>query len=93
MTVSEDIPILPYPIDKTIAYVRVLIDNFQLQATDCWCSVYEYTSDDQFINMSRVYVPPDIYEHWGVDDDYLVNYCLETLGFERKPEVNIDFPE
>lgn len=89
---NDNIPIKPYPIDQSIAYVRIMIENFQLNAIDCWCTVYEYSIDDKFINMSRVYVPPEIYVHWSTEDNYIVEYCLKQLGFERKPEVNIEFP-
>lgn len=89
---TEDIEIKPYPIDQSIAYVRVMIENFELNAIECYCSVYEYGKDDKFINMSRVYIPPEVYQNWGVSDDYIIDYCLDQLGFERKPQVNINFP-
>lgn len=92
MVMTEDIEIKPYPIDQSIAYVRVMIENFELNAIECYCSVYEYGKDDKFINMSRVYIPPEVYQNWGVSDDYIIDYCLDQLGFERKPQININFP-
>lgn len=92
MTTTDDIYIEPYPIDQSIDHVKIQIEDFRLNALDCWCSVYEYDSKDKFINMSRVYVPSDVYTQWSTDDEYLVEYCLKQLGFVRKPELNVHFP-
>ena len=89
---DSKVPIVPFPLNNSIAYVRVSVENFQLHATDCWLQVFEYDADDKFLNMSRVYVPPEIYSEWGTQDDYLVEFALDQLGFERKPEVNVNFP-
>lgn len=91
MTTTDDIYIEPYPIDQSIDHVKIKIEDFRLNALDCWCSVYEYDSNDKFINMSRVYVPSDVYTQWSTDDEYIIQYCLNQLGFHPKQPVNIDF--
>jgi len=91
---SETIEIQPYPINKEISYLKIFLDNFQLNAKEGVCSVYEYTSTDCLINVSRVPIPHEIYSEWGTNDDYIVEFVLDQLGFERKPDIPpIEFPE
>ena len=90
---DDRIKIEPYPIDTAIASVSVSVENFTLNATDCWLQVIEYDANNKFLNVSRVYVPPEIYMDWGSNDDYLIEYCLEQLNFIRKPELKVHFPE
>jgi len=87
------IPIIPYPINRDIAYVKVHLDNFQLLATEGSASVYEYTAGDQLINVSRVPIPAEIWSGWATDDEYIIEYVLETLGFERRPETQVEFSQ
>lgn len=93
MTTTEKIEIEPYLIDSSINYVKMFIDDFRLNAIDCWVSCYQYDKNDKMIQMSRVYIPPEIYKDWATDDDYLIEYCMEQLGFIRKPELKVRFPE
>lgn len=89
---GDQVEIVPYPLDNSIVYVSVSVENFQLNAVDCWLQVYEYDANNKFLNVNRVYVPSEIYQDWGTNDDYLVEYALDTLGFVRKPELNVQFP-
>lgn len=87
---DEDIiEIEPYPIDTAIHYVKVYLEGIKLNAVDCYCSVYEYDVNRRLLNMTRVYVPPEIYAEWGTSDDYIIDYCLDQLGFHKKI-VNIN---
>lgn len=86
------ITIEPYPVDNAISSVSISVENFTLNAVDCWIRVLEYDANNKFLNVSRVYIPPEIYHDWGTNDDYLVEYCLDTLNFVRKPTLNINFP-
>ena len=90
---DNKIQIQEYPIDTSITSVSVSVENFSLNATDCWLQVMEYDANNKFLNVSRVYVPPEIYMSWATDDDYLIEYCLSELGFIRKPELKVHFPE
>ena len=90
---DDKIPIVPYPIDTSISSVSVSVENFTLNALDCWLQVFEYDANDKFLNMNRVYVPSEIYAEWGTNDDSIVDHCLEQLGFIRKPELKVHFPE
>lgn len=94
---SDKIEIVPYPINQNIDHIKVFVDNFQLNAIDCWCSVYEYDASEKLVNVHRVYIPPEEYRDWGKEDAYLVELVLDKLGYERRgcaelPDVLINFP-
>ena len=93
MSLSESIFILPYPISTAVDHIKIFVDNFQLNAIDCFCSVYEYDENDKLLNVHRVYIEPELYAEWGIDDNYLVELVLDKLGYIRKPENTIQFPE
>lgn len=92
MSTNDKIELEPYPIDTSIDYVRIYIENFQLNAIEGWVNVYEYDKNDKFINVSRVYIPPDVYSEWATDDNYIIEYALDQLGFHRRPTVSVEFP-
>lgn len=81
----------PYCINPRIFYVTVHIDQFQLGSMDCWLIVREYDKNDNFIQSNRVYVPPEIYTEWTRDDDYIVDFALDQLGFERARIKRIEY--
>lgn len=91
MTYSEPIMIEPYPINPKIQYIRMGIDDFQLGAEDAWVVVKEYDKDDFFLNLTRVYIPPEIYEEWGTDDWYIIDYVMDYIGFIKKKPFTIFF--
>jgi hypothetical protein len=91
MSLSEDIPIMPYPISTAVDHIKIYVDNFQLNAIDCWCSVYEYDVSDKLLNVHRVYIEPELYAEWGTVDQYIVDIVLDKLGYERKREPVIQF--
>lgn len=90
---SEKIEIVPYPVDRSIAYLKLFVDNFQLNAIDCWVSVYEYDASDHLLNVQRCFIEPAEYQDWGTVDDYLVDLVLDKLGYERKPDAPIIVPD
>lgn len=91
---SESIPIQPYPINRSIDNVKVYIDNFQLMATSGSATVYEYDASGTLLNVSRVPIPSDIWQEWATDDLFIIDYCLDILGFERRPDASpVLFPE
>lgn len=89
---SDTIPIVPYAINIEIDHIRIFVDNFKLNEVDCWCSVYEYDASDKLLNVHRVYIEPEVYEHWGVNDKYLEDVVIDKLGYERKPDIPIILP-
>lgn len=90
MIYSDPIMIETYPINPSIQYIRVAVEDFRLGADDGWLLVKEYDKDDKFLNLTRVYIPPDIYDEWR-DDDYLIDYAMEYIGFLRKKPFTIFF--
>jgi len=85
------IRIEPYPINPNILYVTVNIDSFQLGAMDCWLIVREYDKKDKLIQSNRVYVPTEVYTEWTRDDDFIVDFALDQLGFERAMIRRVEF--
>ena len=91
---SDAIPIQPYIINRSIDYVKVYIDNFELLATTGSATIYEYDASDTLLNVSRVPIPPEIWTEWATDDYFIIDYVLDTLGFERRPDATpVVFPE
>ena len=89
---GQPVEIVPYPLDTNISFISVSVENFQLNAVDCWLQVYEYDANNKFLNVNRVYVPSEIYQDWGTNDQFIIDFALAALGFERK-EVMVQFPE
>lgn len=90
---TDNIPIIPFAVDMEIDYVKIYVENFQLNAIDCWVSVYEYDKNDKFINVSRLYVPPEVYSEWSTSDDYIIDYALDQLAFQKRPDTMIHFSQ
>ena len=91
---SEAIPIQPYPVNRSIDHVKVFIDNFQLLAISGSATVYEYDVSGNLLNVSRVPIPSEVWGSWSSDDMFIVDYCLDILGFERRPDLlPVVFPE
>lgn len=91
MTYSDPIRIDPYPVNPNIQYIRMGIDDFKLGASDCWVIVKEYDKDDFFLNLTRVYIPPEVYAEWSRDDDYIMDYVMDHIGFRRKKPFSVYF--
>ena len=85
---SQEIPIQPYPINRSIDHVKVFIDNFELLATSGSATVYEYDASGSLLNVSRVPIPAETWSEWASDDMFIVDYVLDILGFERRPEAS-----
>lgn len=81
---SDYIPIAPYEINKFIHYIRISICNFRLNSLDCWVVIHEYDGTYTLLNTSRVYINSYIYSKWGKNDDCIIDYALDQLGFERQ---------
>lgn len=91
---SQAIPIAPYPINRSIDHVKVFIDNFELLATSGSATIYEYDASDTLLNVSRVPIPADVWLEWGTDDLFIIDYVVDILGFERRPDASpVLFPE
>lgn len=86
----EKISVLCY-IDPSVRYIKVQMLDFQLNAVDGNVLVYIYDKDDFKIDCRRLYIPPDVWTEWGTDDDFLIDYCIQTLGMIRKPELMFHF--
>lgn len=89
-----EILIQPYPIDRQIDHVIIFIDDFKLNDTQGSASVYEYDVNDTLLNVSRVPIPTEIWTEWSRDDNYIIDYILDVMGYDRRPELSpVVFPE
>jgi hypothetical protein len=78
------IPVSPVEMTRTCRKVRMTINNFQLNATDCTVSVIKYDENEQFLENVGVYISPEEYSEWGRDDTYIINLVLEKIGLVRE---------
>lgn len=90
MSVSiEPVNIVPVTFSYTCNRVQITIDDFQLLATSATCRVYFYNGDTgSVIKVQSVTIPEDIYAEWGTDDQFIIDYVLQTLNLTPSaPEV------
>jgi hypothetical protein len=87
---SEQINIEPVPVDNQITSIKLFIDNFTLNASDCWISVYKYDKNEKLVDVVRVYIEPELYVDWGVSDKYIEDIVLSKLDYTRKVDVFVN---
>lgn len=65
-----------------VSYVRLSVENFQLNAHSAWVAVWMYNDQSMLVSVERVYVPPQVYGDWSKDDDYIIDYVLKELDLQ-----------
>jgi hypothetical protein len=80
----EDIPVKPVPSTKYISRVEIYCHDFQLKNKCGWFQVNQFNEEGGLVEVSRVFMPEEAYALWGTDDDYVVDFCLQHLGFEKQ---------
>lgn len=83
MSVSNEIPVVPFAVDRSIVKVNVSLDSFQLNALDGTASVYQYDENDVLIKIDSVPIPSSIWTTWQADDFYIIDFVLDSLGLSR----------
>lgn len=60
--------------------IRMYINNFTLNATDCSITVEKYDASLRIVDVVQVYITPEEYLLWGHDDNYIINLVLSKIG-------------
>jgi len=81
------ISVVPFPVANSIASVKIYLDNFELNALSGTATVYKYDTNDKLIDVIRVEIPSHIWSEWATDDFFIIDYILETVGLQRKPDL------
>lgn len=80
---NENINIQPVEVVKTCVKVYMSIDNFQLNAKNCFVTVRKLDSSDFLIDIVSVFINDEEYSQWSYQDDYIINLVLNKLGLVR----------
>lgn len=75
-----DITINPVNVTHTCNRIQISMDDFTLNATTGMCRVYFYNTAGVVVKVERIQIPEEVYVNWGVDDQFIVDYVLETLN-------------
>lgn len=60
--------------------IRFNVHPFGLSPTNGFRIGYVLTDDNnKYVVGGIINVPQEIYDNWGTDDSYIVNYCLNEL--------------
>lgn len=80
---NNHILIQPVPVETIIHHVVINMDDFKLNAIEGDVVVYQFDSTNRLLNVNRVKIEQSIYLEWGKDDNFIVDYALSQLGFQR----------
>lgn len=81
---SETILVQPVPVESTIHHVSITMDDFKLNATEGYLTVYQYDPNNRILKVDRVNIDKTTYLQWGQDDNFIVDYALTQLGLTRQ---------
>lgn len=85
----SEIFIEPIPVQKEVSYIKITVNGFELMATECTLSIWEHDSTGKILDFKMLHVPPEIYGQWKEDDQYIIDYALNQLGYVEKKDVSI----
>ena len=83
MDTQVDITPVPLP-NPVVTSVRMSMINYVLHATEFDVMAYSQDSSGRAVGSQMVHIPPEICSQWGTDDDFIVDYVLQQLGFSRQ---------
>lgn len=66
---------------KTAVAVEFILD-YKFFATDASLFAKFLDEEGGFIEIKRVYVPPEVYAQWLDTDQFLIDYAVEQLGIK-----------
>jgi hypothetical protein len=64
--------------------VEILIVNYSLQAKEQTLYFRLMSQFNSQIEEGNLIIPEPIISQWGIDDSFIIDWALETLGLERK---------
>jgi hypothetical protein len=64
--------------------VEILVVNYSLQAKEQTLYFRLMSQFNSQIEEGNLIIPEPINAQWGIDDSFIIDWALETLGLERK---------
>lgn len=77
---EEYINIEPTDFVRSCVKLRMNINNFQLNATNCTVNVQKYDASNMLIDIVNVFINDEEYSQWSYDDQYMIDLVLSKLG-------------
>ena len=78
--------IIPFDRTTTTTITRFEIDNIDIRVfSSARIRVNLYNLAGQLIDIANVILSGDDYANWGSDDQYIINYVANALGFQLPP--------
>lgn len=69
------------PLFGTITQVEIIIPTFSLSDLNTVSIEIHLYINGQFFKKLDQPIPQNVYNSWGTDDNYLINWALEQNGF------------
>lgn len=70
----------PYPVSHIGTKVEISIPQFELGATEGYAYAHIMTELGMIVKSERVLIPSEVWQEWGQDDRFIVDYVLEQLN-------------
>lgn len=80
------IDVQPNDVIRTCVKVRMSIQNFQLNASNCTVNVQKLDASNFILDIANVFINDEEYSQWSYDDNYIINLVLDKLGMIKKEE-------
>jgi hypothetical protein len=64
--------------------VEILVVNYSLQAKEQTLYFRLMSQFNSQIEEGNLIIPEPIIAQWGIDDSFIIDWALETLGLEKK---------
>ena len=78
--------IIPFNRTTTTTITSFGIDNIDIRVfSSATIRVNLYNLAGQLIDIANVILSGDDYANWGSDDQYIINYVVNALGFQLPP--------
>jgi hypothetical protein len=80
--------ILPFEIVSTLTVNRFEIDSIDIRLfTSAIIRVNLFDSNGFRVSVKNVFMQGEDYANWGNDDQYIITFVMNSLGFTPKPPV------
>jgi len=77
---NDYIDIQPTDVVRSCVKVKMNINNFQFNATNCSVNVQKYDASNILIDVVNVFINDEEYSQWAYDDSYMIDLVLTKLG-------------
>ena len=86
---DDYIQVQPVDCVRSCVKLRMNINNFQLQATNCTVNVQKYDANNILIDVQNVFINDEEYAMWSYDDQYIIDLVLTKMGL-TPAEVSVE---